>query len=47
MVILNVEIGIGLGAKVNITIPSIRFNLVIKLDIYLRLIKKAYILLRI
>ena len=47
MVILNVEIGIGLGAKVNITITSIRFNLVIKLDIYSELIKKACILLKI
>jgi len=37
----------GLGAKANITITSVRFNLAIKLDIYLELTEKAYILLRI
>ena len=37
----------GLGAEANIAVASIRFNLVIKLDIYLELIEKAYILLRI
>ena len=37
----------GLGAETDITITSIRFNLVIKLNIYLKLIEKAYILLRI
>jgi len=37
----------GLGAEANIAITSVRFNPVIKLDIYLELIKKAYILLRI
>jgi len=37
----------GLGIKADITVTSIRFNLVIKLDIYTELIKKAYILLRI
>jgi hypothetical protein len=36
-----------LGIKANITITSVRFNPAIKLDIYLELIKKAYILLRI
>ena len=41
------EVGAGLGTEANIAITSIGFNLVIKLDIYLRLIKKAYILLRI
>ena len=37
----------GLDIEADITITSIRFNLVIKLDIYIRLIEKAYILLRI
>ena len=36
----------GLGAEAGIAI-AVRFNLVIKLDIYLELIEKAYILLRI
>jgi hypothetical protein len=38
---------VGLGIKADITITSIRFNSVIKSDIYLELIEKAYILLRI
>ena len=37
----------GLGTEANIIITSIRFNLVIKLNIYLKFIEKAYILLRI
>ena len=37
----------GLGTKANIAIANIRFNLVIKLDIYIGLTEKAYILLRI
>ena len=41
------EINIGLGTKANITVTSIRFNPVIKLNIYLELTEKAYILLRI
>ena len=41
------EAGIGLNIKANIAITSIRFNLVIKLNIYLEFIEKAYILLRI
>ena len=36
----------GLGAEANIAI-AIRFNPAIKLDIYLELIEKAYIFLRI
>ena len=46
MVILDIEVGVGLDIKANITITSIRFNPVIKLDIYLELIEKACILLR-
>jgi hypothetical protein len=42
-----VEIGTGLGAEANITVTSVRFNPAIKLDIYLKLIEKACILLRI
>ena len=41
------DIGTELGAKANIAITNVRFNLVIKLNIYLELIEKAYILLRI
>jgi hypothetical protein len=41
------EVGIGLGAEADITVTSIRFNPAIKLNIYLELIEKAYILLRI
>jgi hypothetical protein len=40
------EVGAGLGAEANIAI-TVRFNLVIKLNIYLELIEKARILLRI
>jgi len=36
-----------LGIEANITIIGVRYNLVIKLDIYLELIEKARILLRI
>ena len=46
-VALDAEVGAGLGAEANIAIASIRFNLAIKLDIYLELTEKAYILLRI
>ena len=41
------EAGIKLGVEANITITSIKFNLAIKLNIYLKLIEKTYILLRI
>jgi hypothetical protein len=41
------EVGIGLGTEADIAIASIRFNLVIKLNIYIELIEKARILLRI
>jgi hypothetical protein len=41
------EVGTGLGAEADIAVISVRFNLAIKLDIYLELIKKAHILLRI
>ena len=37
----------GLGIKADIAITSIRFNPAIKLDIYIELTEKAYILLRI
>ena len=47
MVILNIKAGIGLGTKANITITSIRFNPVIKLDIYTELTEKACTLLKI
>ena len=47
MVVLNIEVGVGLGTKANITITNIRFNSVIKLNIYIGLTEKAYILLRI
>jgi hypothetical protein len=47
VVILNIEVGMRLGVKANITITSVRFNLVIKSDIYLEFIEKACILLRI
>jgi hypothetical protein len=47
MVILDIEVGMWLGAKANITITSVRFKLAIKSDIYLELIEKACILLRI
>ena len=41
------EVGVGLGVEADIAVTGVRFNLVIKLDIYLELIEKAYILLRI
>jgi hypothetical protein len=47
VVILNIKAGTRLGVKANITITGIRFNLAIKLDIYLELTEKAYILLKI
>jgi hypothetical protein len=46
-VVLDIKIGTKYSAKADITIASIRFNLVIKLDIYSELIKKACILLKI
>ena len=41
------KVGIGSSTKANITAAGVRFNLIIKLDIYIELIEKAYILLRI
>ena len=41
------EAGIRLGAEADITVTGVRFNLAIKLNIYLELIEKARILLRI
>ena len=46
-VVLNAEVGVELGIEADITITNIRFNLAIKLDIYLKFTEKAYILLRI
>ena len=37
----------GLGSEADIAVASVRFNLVIKSDIYLELTEKACILLRI
>ena len=45
--VLDTEVGAELGVEADIAITSIRFSPVIKLDIYLELIEKAYILLRI
>jgi hypothetical protein len=42
-----VEAGIRLGAEADIAVTGVRFNLAIKLNIYLELIEKARILLRI
>ena len=47
MVVLDVEVGIGLGTEADIAVATVRFNLVIKLDIYTELTEKACILLRI
>ena len=47
MVVLDIKVNIGLGIKADITITSIKFNLAIKLNIYIGLTEKAYILLRI
>ena len=47
MLVLDVEVGTRLGAEADIAVTGVRFNLAIKLDIYLELIEKAYILLRI
>ena len=41
------DIGAGLGTEANIAVANIRFNPAIKSDIYLELIEKACILLRI
>jgi len=46
-VVLDTEVGVGLGAEADIAVAGVRFNPAIKLDIYLELIEKAYILLRI
>jgi len=42
-----VEVSIRLGVEADIAVTGIRFNPEINLDIYLELIKKAYILLKI
>jgi hypothetical protein len=41
------EIGVEVGVEDNITIASIRFKLVVELNIYLELIEEARILFRI
>ncbi len=41
--VLDIEVGI-VDIKADITITSVRFNPEIKLDIYLKLIEKSYIL---
>ena len=41
------EVGAEVGAEDDITITSIRFKLTVELNIYLELIEKARILLRI
>jgi hypothetical protein len=46
-VVLDAEVGAGLGAEVGIAITSVRFNPAIKSDIYSELTEKACILLRI
>ena len=47
IVVLDVEVGMGLGTEANIAVTTVRFNPVIKLNIYTELIEKACILLRI
>ena len=47
MVVLDAEVGVGLGTKADITVISVRFNSAIKLNIYIGLTEKACILLRI
>jgi hypothetical protein len=46
VIVLDIKVNTGLGIEANITVTSVRFNLVIKLDIYIELIKKACILLK-
>ena len=43
---ITAEVGVKVDAE-DIAITSIRFKLVVKLNIYLELIEKVYILLRI
>ena len=43
----DVEAGVDVDVEDNITVASIRFKLVVELNIYLELIEKACILLRI
>jgi len=44
---MGVEVGVKVNAEDDITITSIRFKLVVELNIYLELIEKVRILLRI
>jgi len=44
---VGVEVGVEVNAEDDITITSIRFKLAVELNIYLKLIKKVHILLRI
>ena len=44
---VGAEVGAEVGVEDDIAITSIRFKLVVELNIYLELIKKARILLRI
>ena len=44
---MGVEIGVEVGVEDNIAVASIRFKLAVELNIYLELIEKACILLRI
>ena len=46
-VALDIKAGAELSVKADIAVANIRFNPAIKSDIYLELIEKAYILLRI
>ena len=44
---MGAEVGVEVGVEDNIAVASIRFKLVVKVNIYLELIEKARILLRI
>ena len=44
---MGAEAGVEVGAEDDIAVASIRFKLVVELNIYLELIEKARILLRI
>ena len=44
---VGAEVGVGVGVEDDIAIASIRFKLAVELNIYLELIEKARILLRI
>ena len=44
---VGTEIGVEVDMEDNITIAGIRFKLAVKLNIYLKIIEKVYILLRI